>query len=142
MARGISGRSLGGTSSLGQPVFAISTDISTVADGTFTIGPEEADFDFDLIGAFYFCSGAGTSSDTLKISIVDENGTSTDVCTAFDMQYDTPGVSGSGAQPDEATHWLRMKDDVSLSVPKGGKLTATLAGGAKVAKVTALCVGK
>lgn len=141
MARGISGRALGGTKTLGQPVFALISDY-TVADGTHTIGPAEADFDFEVIGGFYVMGAAGTSSDTVKLSIVDANGTSTDISTAFDLQYDNPGVSGSGTQADENVDWLRLKDDVSLVVPKGGKVTITLAGGANVSKVTVLCVGR
>ncbi len=141
MARGISGRALGGTKTLGQPVFALISDY-TVADGTHTIGPEKAAFDFEVIGGFYVMGAAGTGGDTIKVSIVDAAGTSTDICTAFDLQYDNPGVSGSGTQADENTEWLRLKDDVSLVVPAGGKLTITLAGGANVSKVTALCVGR
>jgi len=141
MARGISGRALGGTKTLGQPVFALISDY-TVADGTHTIGPEKAAFDFEVIGGFYVMGAAGTSADTIKLSIVDAAGTSTDICTAFDLQYDNPGVSGSGTQADENTEWLRLKDNVSLVVPAGGKLTITLAGGANVSKVTALCVGR
>lgn len=141
MARGINGRSLGGNSSLGQPVFALISDY-TVADGTHTVGPEKADFDFDVIGGFFVMGAAGGSGDTIAVNIVDASGTSTVVTTAFDLRYDNPGVSGSGTQADENVDWLRLKDDVSLTVPKGGKITITLAGGANVPKVTMLCVGR